>query len=245
MKVQVASDLHLDINNVALGDVIKVAGDVLVLAGDICEVRRKSIITSAIKWAEQHFEKIYYVPGNHEFYGEHFLQGKKKLMNLVSQKTKVLFAGHEEVKLTEKWNLYGTPFWSYIPPNREFEVELCASDFRAIRGLSVGAYNTLHRCEGQWLEQKLDSRSSTQKTLVVTHHPPTMDKSDPKYGGTERSLNWMFGSLDFSHLLSKNNIQWISGHTHYNTMDHVFASNQFGYNGECIDYKADFVIELE
>lgn len=240
--VQIASDLHLDINKISLSSVIKPVADILILAGDICEVRRTSIIIPALKWAEEHFKKIYYIPGNHEFYGDHYNRGRKKLMNLNSEKTTVLFAGHDEVQLNEKWNLYGATFWSYIPPSRQYEVEMTATDFRSIHGLTISTYNTLHECEGKWLEQKLTS--SSKHNLVVTHHPPTMDKSDPKYGGPERSLNWLFGSVDFSHLLSMSNVKWISGHTHYNIVEDNFASNQFGYY-ECQNYKPDFVLELK
>ncbi len=60
MKLQVLSDLHLDLNPCD----IPVVGDIIVLAGDI------HLGTRGIAWAREHFagKPVLYVCGNHEFY---------------------------------------------------------------------------------------------------------------------------------------------------------------------------------
>ena len=64
MRIRVLSDLHLEFKD---WNPPKVDADVIVLAGDI------HVGVKGIAWARQSFPSIpiVYVPGNHEFYGEH------------------------------------------------------------------------------------------------------------------------------------------------------------------------------
>ena len=79
MKVQIASDLHLDFDR-AHGEEIVFAldsfsleptdADVLILAGDIWEARTN--FKTAIPWFCEllsHYPHVIYIFGNHEFYG--------------------------------------------------------------------------------------------------------------------------------------------------------------------------------
>jgi predicted MPP superfamily phosphohydrolase len=250
VRIQYASDLHLDVNGIKIDEVIEPSADILVLAGDICEARHKTLMTDTIEWLESKFKRIFYVPGNHEFYGDTYIAGRNRLMNLESEKTKVLLSGHPKYDLGNGYNILGTTLWSFCPPEIMSFMEYTFSDFRKIKSFTGIMYNKLHNMDCMWLARELFLRNPDQKTLVVTHHPPLMDKSDPQYGGLEREINYMFGSSTYSNLVSAGNVslysnlKWLYGHTHYNPYgDPIFATNQYGYgDSECPDYSKSCVL---
>ena len=73
MKIQYASDIHLELSDNS--DFINsmpfaVTGDVLVFAGDIGYLRDKTLPNMKFwKWVSANYREVLLVPGNHEFYG--------------------------------------------------------------------------------------------------------------------------------------------------------------------------------
>lgn len=71
MKVQYCSDLHLEFaqNEKFLADnPIQAVGDILVLAGDIIYWEPENFKHWFFDYVSKHWERVYYTPGNHEFY---------------------------------------------------------------------------------------------------------------------------------------------------------------------------------
>ena len=72
MKIQFASDLHLELsdNSRYLKEhPLEVAGDVLLLAGDTIYLGQESLMKHPFwQWASDHYEQVLAVPGNHEYY---------------------------------------------------------------------------------------------------------------------------------------------------------------------------------
>jgi hypothetical protein len=72
MKIQVCSDLHLEFlaNRAWLEEhPLQVAGEVLLMAGDTYYLDRDYRQLEFLRWAADHFEQVYLIPGNHEYYG--------------------------------------------------------------------------------------------------------------------------------------------------------------------------------
>ena len=71
-KIQYCSDLHLEFreNKSFLKEhPIEPEGEVLLLAGDILPFPLHSQSFSFIDWVGDNFKAVYWVPGNHEYYG--------------------------------------------------------------------------------------------------------------------------------------------------------------------------------
>ena len=75
MKIEVLSDLHLELHNPlpALADGV----DVIVCAGDLAPINTGAVRYAAEEWARA--AHILYVPGNHEYYGADIDRARKQL----------------------------------------------------------------------------------------------------------------------------------------------------------------------
>ena len=73
MKIQYASDIHLELSDNSRfikSMPFEVVGDVLVFAGDTGYLRDRTLPNLKFwKWASANYREVLLVPGNHEFYG--------------------------------------------------------------------------------------------------------------------------------------------------------------------------------
>ena len=73
MKIQYASDIHLELSDNSRfikSMPFEVAGDVLVFAGDTGYLRDRTLPNLKFwKWASANYREVLLIPGNHEFYG--------------------------------------------------------------------------------------------------------------------------------------------------------------------------------
>ena len=73
MKIQYASDIHLELSDnlrFIKSEPFEVTGDVLVFAGDTGYLRDRTLPNLRFwKWASANYREVLLVPGNHEFYG--------------------------------------------------------------------------------------------------------------------------------------------------------------------------------
>jgi predicted phosphodiesterase len=231
MKVQLASDLHLEhIEGSFRGErLIRPAfgAEILVLAGDIAEGTR------AIELFGDWPVPVLYVAGNHEYYGGRRWEQKRADMRRASQGTSVLFLDCDAADLMqfEAWHaarmggandvrFLGCTLWtdyryrcnrtqSQLMENAELRI----ADHRLIRteNGNFRAEDALrdHERTRLWLEQEL-AVPFDGKTVVISHHGPHALSVHPRYAGD--ALNGAFVS-DLSDLLPRVDL-WLHGHVH-------------------------------
>ncbi len=215
MRIRVLSDLHLEFKD---WKPPKADADVVVLAGDI------HVGVRGIEWARRSFPSIpiVYVPGNHEFYGEHIhdmtqdliTEGSRLGVDVLDGKGTVLsgvrFLG---ATLWTDFALRGTDPSSIDRAMAEaqfgmydFHVIRCG-DNRKFRPTDARA---IHLAQVQWLRSQL-AEEFVGTTVVATHHLPHRRSIHPKYKASD--LNPGFAS-DLSNLMGPSVSLWIHGHTH-------------------------------
>jgi len=233
MKIQIASDLHLDLlaSRFSGYRVIEPTdADVLVIAGDIH--RGTCAMSAFADWPVP----VVYVHGNHEAYHEQYsdLVGKLRTASIGS---KVHYLEGDEY-IQDGVRFLGCCLWTdfMLYPDQldtaKQEAEQCMLDYRRIATatglLTADDTVQMHRASRAWLEEKLDE-AFDGVTVVVTHHGPHRLSVHPRYAGS--LVNAAFVS-DLTPLMGKAAL-WIHGHVHdsfdYRVSGTRIVANPRGY----------------
>ncbi|HJV87441.1 MAG TPA: metallophosphoesterase [Noviherbaspirillum sp.] len=214
MKIQIASDLHLEFLTRRFPDyrvVEPTDADLLVIAGDIHKGNRA--IEAFRNWPIP----VLYVHGNHEAYHHDYLEMVKSLRE-GAEGTKVRFLECDE-HVQGGVRFLGCCLWTdyqlYSGRKEESmaEAERILIDHELIK-LNGNFFlprdaEALHLTSRAWLEKKLQERFDGT-TIVVTHHAPHRASIHPRFA--DSPLNPSFIS-DLGPLLEQADI-WIHGHVH-------------------------------
>ena len=253
MKIQIASDLHLEMRRnqrPGIHDFNPVEDrDVLVLAGDI------GTYMDAWPFIEQELRRspVIYVPGNHEYYS---WQSREHTDEAWKQKAKQNAGLHyltAEGVTVGGVRFWGAPWYSDLFGRRE------RGYLRSVEG-AINDFSPRFNDSGRWTIERHLEEHARQTTLlrvqagrvdvVVTHWPPTRDAVAPRFRGN--GLNSYFVN-DREDLVEEIGARyWISGHVHdayrESVGDTVLIGNPTGYPGEMSEsalFRPDRVIEVE
>jgi predicted phosphodiesterase len=218
MKLHIMSDLHLEFfkHTESYPTIPVNDADVIILAGDIHK-GNKGVYWARDKWPTQ---TIIYVPGNHEYYGTQraetlsllYIAGKQCNVNVLDNNELILpgvrFLG---TTLWTDFKLYGDGVTKQMAMNVG---QRSLNDFRVIHEGARGHFSAEHSIEMHeksvdWLTSKIDEPFEG-KTVVVTHHLPSMSsvavkyKNDPVTACFASNLERLFGIPNL----------FIHGHTH-------------------------------
>ncbi|OQX75744.1 MAG: hypothetical protein B6D64_11125 [Bacteroidetes bacterium 4484_276] len=213
MKLQILSDIHLEFQHF---EIPQTDADVIILAGDT------GIGTKGLEWAGTYTsaKPVIYINGNHEYYRF----AHPKLVNKMRDMAPALniqFLEKEEFVIGDV-RFLGCTLWTDFNLLGNIPLSLLdagsgMNDFKLIRNSARGYSKfhpndslVIHRESVYWLEKCLQETS--QKTVVVTHHAPSIKSIPEQYLGS--NLNPAFAS-DLSELiLTYQPNLWIHGHIH-------------------------------
>jgi len=253
MNLRILSDLHLEhgMGRAIIDSIRAQPDDVLMLAGDAITVsalrdHRRSVVAApghpAALFGElvERFRRVFYVPGNHEFYGSSaadahtYIEGMEKrwphLTVLSAERGAVEFEGQRFLGDTLWW-----PQAQDDDPRLRNEM----NDERCIRGM----YPWVERCiRGMypwvWMRHEaavaMLARECRPGDVVMTHYLPHERSVAREFIGSP--LNRFF-MVDLSALIAeKQPALWIHGHTHkpcaYRVGQTSVLCNPCGYPGE-------------
>lgn len=218
MKIQVASDLHLEFLQRRYPDYRAVEpsdADVLVLAGDIHHGSRALHMFS--EWPCP----VLLLHGNHELYGT---VADEALAELAAAGTvgNVTYLERQSITLAGV-RFLGCCLWTdyALDGDPALAMRLAAGalmDHQAIR-TSSGKFRpqdalAMHEQARRWLTRELE-RPFAGPTVVCTHHAPHAGSIHPQYQGNPHNPAFI---SDLSALLGKVDL-WIHGHVH-NSFDY-------------------------
>ena len=233
MKIQIASDLHLEFLRNFQGEHLVSPhpdADVLVLAGDIASG------TDAIDLFATWPVPVVYVAGNHEFYRADWAQVRADLRRAAAG-TAIHFLDSDAVVINGV-RFLGCTLWTDfraggVAQNLAMEiVEDSLNDYRIIRTTAgtLSARDTLddHEVARAWLEREL-RQPFAGHTVVVTHHGPHERSVHPRFAGNPVNAGFV---SDLSDLLPLAGL-WVHGHVHdsfdYVSGDCRVVANPAGY----------------
>ncbi len=254
MKIQYASDLHLEFKSNTLHlleNPLTVSGEILVLAGDIAYMGSEAHLRHPFwDWAAGHYREVLLCPGNHEFYKGYDLSTLKDgHCEFIRPNVRRMY---NAVVNIEETDIILSTLWSHIPPENEIICAERVADFARIAyagdALMPADFNREHDRCAAFIRQALETSTAKHK-IVVTHHLPSPQLLDAQFTGSR--LNGAYVS-DLTGFVSTCGADyWIFGHSHRNICTRIgrtlCLSNQLGYVhvGEGRDFNPAACIDTE
>ncbi len=236
MKIQYASDLHLEFRDNAAylrDNPLIPSGDILVLAGDIGYLGDDNYSKHPFwDWVSENYQQVLVVPGNHEFYKGYDLANIPD--GHIGEIRNNVHWYYNTVVTIEDVDFILTTLWAFVEPTNAFWVERGVSDFRRIvksnNIINYLDFNNEHTRALQFLNNAF-AKSNAKRRVVISHHVPSYTLSSPEFIGSR--INGAFVS-ELSHLIESCGVDfWIYGHSHRNISAKIgktlCLSNQLGY----------------
>ena len=235
MKVQYCSDLHLEFwenRNFLKENPIVPSADILILAGDVMLFSEMYRHKDFFDFLSKSYKVVYWIPGNHEYYHSS-MDGRVGTFR--EQIRDNIFLLNDSVEIIDDVRFVFSTLWSFIGKEAEHEIWQSLNDFRMIKvgkkKLTPEVYNKLHLESKEFLTNTLRTQFEG-KTVVITHHVPTMQNYPPQYLGD--ALNMAFAS-ELKPLIEETQPNfWLYGHHHahipaYKIGKTTMLTNQLGY----------------
>jgi predicted phosphodiesterase len=258
MKIQILSDIHMEMGINPLLKNFKPAGDVLILAGDITNWKGPSRVETVFGDSGV---PIIYVPGNHEFYGTDHRTGLLRFRDWFTSdkktcKSDIHFLDNAFVDINGV-RFIGSTYWSHVSPLEQAEVHRCVADFHVISGMTVDHQRRLHEEAKRFIKFAAEeARAKGLKTVVVTHFPPSWQAREERFKAS--ALGSYFYNEDDQFVELIDPAVWIYGHTHGNLEfkcgNVPVVTNQMGYTRGTLDnmraepcfkdFDIDYVVEV-
>ncbi len=246
MKIQYASDLHLELprnSRWIKNNPLNVSGDILVLAGDIAYLGTDCTNNPFWSWCADNYEQTLIVPGNHEYYGGFDLKYTLSAWNY-ELRSSVRYLNNTVVKIGHTSIILST-LWSNIKVENALLIESGITDFHRIRyggnRLDFAIFNDVHRCSLDYIRNAV-SLHANDNIIVVSHHLPSQILVSDRFKGSK--LNDAFSSEHGQWIADSKIAYWIYGHSHTNIRGKIgnteFLSNQLGYVYE-VPETVDFI----
>lgn len=246
MKIQYASDLHIDEwpHGTNFSTFLTPSAPFLALAGDICPAWDPRY-GSFLAWCSRLWHTVFVVAGNHEYHnttGYTLAETDKHIYNTCLKFNNVIFlqSGASFAVPFSTVRVVGATLWSDIDEKMWEKAAEKKSDYKNIYNDSVsgprlvtpGEITAAHKWQVNSLRAALVPRIYGEQLIVITHHMPSKALLEPQYRGEE----WhTFYASDADFLFNSAVKLWICGHSHRATTVQVprgplLAMNARGYN---------------
>jgi len=234
--IQYCSDLHLEFpeNKSFLEQhPIKAVGEVLILAGDIVPFGIMDKFDLFFDDLSRQFKKIYWIPGNHEYYYSDLNQRTGSFCEEI--RSNVFLLNNQMIEIEDIQLIFST-LWSKLSENNQWVIAQKLSDFKVIKKgtgpFTPSDYNNLYQENRSFIEEAFKKRNKDKKTIVITHHVPTFLNYPEEYNGD--ALNEAFAIELFDIIEENSPDYWIFGHHHSNIQPFKIGNtqlltNQLGY----------------
>ncbi|AEW03393.1 hypothetical protein A4D02_05060 [Niastella koreensis] len=235
MKIQYCSDLHLEFpanKKYMERHLLEPVGEVLILAGDILPLSLHNTQSTFIDFIADNFEQVYWIPGNHEYYGYDLATVADPLLEKLRSNVWLV---NNQVIAYKKVSFICSTLWSKVDVVHALDIQRSISDFFAIKWngekFTTRQFNQLHNRSVAFLEKAFKEKG-TSESIVVTHHVPTLYDYPKKYRNSP--LNGAFVTELHDLIHDSGADYWIYGHHHFNIPAFkigaaTMLTNQLGY----------------
>jgi Calcineurin-like phosphoesterase len=220
-RIQYANDLHLELYDTppSYETLLIPSAPYLALAGDIGHPKQ---LASLLAWAAPRWRRIFYVPGNHEYYwlGADDPAGKKTMSERQEALREVVGmfgnvhiletgVGMSHYLAAENVAIVGCTMWTLTGPGAYRH----CNDYRRIPNITPASLNAVHLAEVAALRSEIAAWTARGADIcVITHHMPSFRLIHPTYAGLDG--NDCFAARMDDLFVGGAVRVWIYGHTH-------------------------------
>ena len=200
--------------------------------------KKPQALKNFLKNVCENYKGVFYVPGNHEYYGTTMKSVRERLKTMEREIKTLHILDNTELEI-EDVVILGSTLWSHVPSYYRSPVKGHMSDYVSIRFgdryLSIDDTNEFHKKSVAWLEDRLEAwKGKGKKVVVLTHHAPMFEgTSDPKYNA---SMTTCAFASNLRRLVKDPVTLWAFGHTHWCSHQKIgntwVVSNCIGYGDE-------------
>lgn len=245
LLVKFISDIHLDfyqlheIKSLALKFTDEHNTDLLVIAGDLGHVFKPNENLKIEKFLEeicQMYPKVFYVPGNHEYWNQKYLVVHSYFNKLEKQFSNLCVFSHRRIEKYKGKRFLGDPMFYVRHPKTKWKYdEEYWGDFTCNHPSVI--YDHCKRTL-EWLEKNVQ-----KDDIIITHHAPSTMSIGARFIGNPD--NKWFVCYDAEKIISdKQPALWVHGHMHnsfrYRIGKTLVYCNPYGYRNE-INPQFDFI----
>lgn len=255
------SDIHLEFGPFNPESTGKEKETILTIAGDFAP----GVARAQLEACCNTFEHVIYVPGNHEYYRQ-VLEDTDAAFRVFEQETANFHFLNPGCRLFEnqKLRIIGGTLWTdleggnpwtvsdaraYMNDYRQIKRRLSEEKTFPLRPKDTLLINAEHR---KFFEEEL-KKPFEGKTIVVSHHAPSLDLLD-KAWPSHTASNPFYGNTGLEEWFDEYNIEaWFHGHTHLRQRHKIGKGNIWanprgyvGYEAAANDYPGteDYLVEL-
>ena len=245
-KLQYVSDLHIDTHKYM--PIIKPLSKYIAICGDIAQPYATNY-KKFIQEQSRKFEKVFIVPGNHDFdlgvmYRRDYAnKWEPVIKNICSDYKNVYYLNCNTHQLDDNILIAGSILWSR-PTFTKYQI----NSQRFSKNLNhIIEHQIEHQKHVDWISNTIEDNKD-KKIIILTHFVPTFKLIEKKYLNNGSKQNTWFAT-DLEYLIKNPVKAWICGHTHSVMTCDVnnvqCAVNAYG-NGATYHYEQYFdkVIEI-
>lgn len=229
-SIQYVSDIHADVNGffpkiTPFSKTLAICGDVGVPTNPVCR--------DFLRYCSDNFEKVFFVPGNHDFdCGSVFEPNKveryEDIYKVLCQKFNNVHYLNKGSIIHQDTLVIGLTLWSHLQLNHP-NIKINPENIEKLQRSIIE-----HLEHVKWLECTLDNNQD-KKAIILSHFVPTFKLIEEKY----KSHNTSFFATNLERLIKPNIHMWLCGHTHSTlqlTHNGVYLGvNAHGYVGTDIN----------
>ncbi|AEQ32426.1 metallophosphatase domain-containing protein [Megavirus chiliensis] len=236
----------------------------LALVGDIGNPFQSNLYNFFEKISPK-YDKIFYVPGNHEYYNinksnlHSIEEFQIKISEICQQFDNIILMDNNCIDLGDII-IIGSTLWSHIPDIKSNEIMCAINDYHYIKkyndkdelvSITTQDTNEWNTIAIEYITKQVEL--STKPCIILTHHAPLFNDTSKglylanhKY--TYSPYNMAFHN-DLKKILKKPIILWIYGHTHHTSSftysDIIITTNQLGYAHELTGFNSIAYYDLD
>lgn len=258
MRLQIVSDLHLDVRPKAVfRDLIDPgAAPCLALLGDIAPLNHPNL-RPFLEWCSEHWETVIWIPGCVELLGpgsgNEFAAASEaypdlalpisRMRRLAEPFWNVSVLDHEGMVSTDGIYIFGLPFWRFPKEVSDEDRVITRATtghvwhptfFRYVEAEPSPASPEFLRAQYNkditWLKREVAGKQSEPIIILSYYGPTTWIQEEGFVGDPDRSITFP----EIEELLKAPIVAWLCGHCHQSTLYHKEWADATGARGNVL-----------